>query len=141
MQLLTKDKIRISSTVFESFFDTSITNILGKASDIREKLPDISSILVVGGFAECRILTERLRERFINHTILVPDNPSVAVLKGAVMFGINPTAIRTRVCRYTYGIANQRKFIHGKDPIENFVLKTTVISVMMLLTSTLSAGQ
>ena len=116
---VTKDKIRLSNTLFKSLFDTSIKNILKKMSEVIKQVPNINSILVVGGFAECKLLTGRIRETFINHRILIPEEPSLAVLKGAVLFGFNPNAIEMRVCRYTYGIANQRKYVKGKDPVKS----------------------
>ena len=115
--VISNDKIRISGDLFKSFFETSIKNILFNVSGILDRLPSISSILVVGGFAECPLLTERLRQRFINHDVIVPENPCLAVLKGAVLFGFSPDTFQTRVCRYTYGIANLRNFIPGIDPI------------------------
>ena len=113
-----KDKIRLSTDLFKSFFDRSIENIHRKVKHVLDKLPDIKSILVVGGFAECKLLTESIRNAFENHIVLLPEDPSLAVLKGAVIFGFSPNTIRSRVCRYTYGIAKQRKFIEGRDPEE-----------------------
>lgn len=41
---------------------------------------------------------------------------SVAVLKGAVQYGFDPTIVRERLAQKTYGIGIITPFVHGKDP-------------------------
>jgi molecular chaperone DnaK (HSP70) len=47
----------------------------------------ISTILLVGGFSECHLAQAAIRDVFSDKTIISPEEPSLVVLKGAVLFG------------------------------------------------------
>ncbi|XP_062620792.1 heat shock 70 kDa protein 12A-like isoform X1 [Saccostrea cucullata] len=113
-----KDKLYIKWKRFKSFFDISFRGIKNCVENIIENGSNTETILFVGGFAESPYLIQMLREHFSKFKVLVPEDPSLVVLRGAVLFGFDPTVIRSRVCRYTYGFANQRPFVDGKDKIE-----------------------
>lgn len=51
---------------------------------------------------------------------------SLAILKGAVLYGINPRAIMIRRSRLTYGVAVLNRFIQGRHPEEKRVVKDGV---------------
>ncbi|CRK56805.1 heat shock 70kD protein 12B [Alloactinosynnema sp. L-07] len=72
-------------------------------------------VLLVGGFAA----SPYLRQRLIDHVggeavVLVPPDPQVAVLAGAVHFACRP-ATRARRSRRTYGISMCMDFEEGVD--------------------------
>ncbi|XP_061189265.1 heat shock 70 kDa protein 12A-like [Saccostrea echinata] len=113
-----KDKLFMKWKLFKSFLEFSLKGIINCIENILKYGGNVDSILFVGGFAESPYLIQMLREHFKNFTILVPEEPSLAVLRGAILFGFDPTIIQSRICRYTYGFANQRPFINGKDKIE-----------------------
>ncbi|XP_061179604.1 heat shock 70 kDa protein 12A-like [Saccostrea echinata] len=113
-----KDKLYMKGKVFKSFFEVSLGKIKKCIETILEHGGSTDTILFVGGFAESPYLIHMLRTHFSKSKILVPEDPSLAVLKGAVWFGFYPTIIRSRICQYTYGFAKQRPFIDGKDNIE-----------------------
>jgi hypothetical protein len=46
----------------------------------------------------------------------MPPRPGVAILKGAASFGVDPTIIRARRSRLTYGVSCTRKFNQFIDP-------------------------
>ncbi len=48
---------------------------------------------------------------------------SLAILKGAVQYGVNPHAITVRRSRLTYGVAVLNRFIQGRHPIDKRVIK------------------
>lgn len=71
---------------------------------------------MVGGFAESDFVQNSLTSQFKNLRIIIPQGPSVSVMKGAVIYGFKPTEISARVCRYTYGIRVNRPFVEGFHP-------------------------
>lgn len=71
---------------------------------------NISIIILVGGFAESELLQAAVRETFKNMSVIVPEDASLAVLNGAVLFGHNPAFINPRKTRYTYGVNNCTSF-------------------------------
>ncbi|XP_062620798.1 heat shock 70 kDa protein 12A-like isoform X2 [Saccostrea cucullata] len=113
-----KDKLCMKWKLFKSFFEFSLQGIKTCIENILKYGGNIDSILFVGGFAESPYIIRMLREHFKNFKVLVPEEPSLVVLRGALLFGFDPTIIKTRICRYTYGFANQRPFIEGKDKME-----------------------
>jgi hypothetical protein len=74
------------------------------------------TIVLVGGLAMSTYLRQVLRQRFGDeHRILVPPNPALAVLEGAVHYAYNPEAFASRRSKYTYGFAMARPWESGVD--------------------------
>ena len=44
----------------------------------------------------------------------VPEEASLSVVKGAVAFGHDPSAICQRICRFTYGVGSYLPFVEGE---------------------------
>ncbi|CAG8643167.1 11249_t:CDS:2, partial [Racocetra fulgida] len=65
---------------------------------------ECSVMFLVGGFSESRYLQSRIRQEFngIVKNIPVPPNPIVAIVKGAVQFGLKQEVIDDRVLKWTY---------------------------------------
>ncbi|GFY69055.1 heat shock 70 kDa protein 12A [Trichonephila inaurata madagascariensis] len=57
---------------------------------------------------------------------IIPQGVSLAILKGAVQFGIDPTVVSSRRSRLTYGVGVLNRFIHGTHPTEKLVVKDGV---------------
>ncbi|XP_071124508.1 heat shock 70 kDa protein 12A-like [Mytilus edulis] len=113
------DKLRIKNSLFRTFFDYSIDNVTEILASVLSKreLKEVETILIVGGHSKSTILTDAIMKKFgSRYGVVIPKNPEIAVLKGAVLFGFEPDIITSRVARYTYGIAMQRPFISGVDP-------------------------
>ena len=66
----------------------------------------ISNLFLVGGFAESTMLQQAIKNatsgKGIN--VVIPTDASITIMKGAVLFGLDPTAIRMRTCQMTYGV-------------------------------------
>lgn len=74
------------------------------------------TIVLVGGLAMSTYLREVMRRNFGDeHRILVPPNPSLAVLEGAVHYAYNPEAFASRRSKYTYGFAVVKPWEAGVD--------------------------
>ncbi|KAI9220681.1 hypothetical protein BC828DRAFT_109799 [Blastocladiella britannica] len=67
----------------------------------------VAKVFVVGGFASSRYLLKQLRAalQLVNPAIsvAVPSIPGSAVLTGAVLYGMAPKIVATRVLQRTYG--------------------------------------
>ena len=114
----TGDKMRIEASVVQAFFAEAVESILDHVERLLtdSKLKGCSAILMVGGFSDSPMLQEQLRQEHKKFRIIVPEEAGLAVLKGAVIFGHNPTTIASRVCKFTYGIKTTQKFEEGKHP-------------------------
>ncbi|CAC5426221.1 unnamed protein product [Mytilus coruscus] len=106
------DKLRINTKLFRTFFDFSINNVLRIFEDLFQKpeIANIKTVLAVGGYSESPVLIGSIKEKFPNLTVIVPKDPGLAVLKGAVLYGFEPHAITERVSQYTYGVAMQKPY-------------------------------
>lgn len=114
---------------------------------VHPDLVGIDYLFLVGGFAESPLLQQAVRSHFGEHvTVIIPQvsfnfesksfvhnvhssniligkDVSLAILKGAVLYGVNPNAITVRRSRLTYGVAVLNRFIQGRHPIEKRVVK------------------
>ncbi|CAG2221303.1 unnamed protein product [Mytilus edulis] len=102
---LKNDKLIIDLEFMKSLFrkviDRTIKLIRNTFSN--GKARDITTLLLVGGFSECHLVQEEIRKAFSDKTVISPDDPGLAVLKGAVLFGHMPNLIQSRFTRRTYG--------------------------------------
>ncbi|XP_061167539.1 heat shock 70 kDa protein 12A-like [Saccostrea echinata] len=112
------DKIKINSEIFQTFFRKSIDGITDYMNEIIKEIPNISMILLVGGFAESSILQTSIKNRFMEQNLIIPEQPGLSVVKGAVMYGYNPTKIFSRILRYTYGTSHNLAFDPNKHPTD-----------------------
>ncbi|XP_045181401.2 heat shock 70 kDa protein 12A-like [Mercenaria mercenaria] len=102
---LTGDKLKLHPDVLAEFFKHSLQNITDHLETLFEKpeVEDCEALLMVGGYSESHVLQHSIKNKFPTKKIVVPADAGLAVLKGAVIFGHNPTLIAQRVCKYTYG--------------------------------------
>ena len=116
---LVKHSLIIKQKTMHGFFSTAINELTGLIDTLRKKkeLKTISSILLVGGFSESQIVSSSIREFFNPLRVVAPGNASVAILKGAVMFGNNPRIISSRISPYTYGVHTRTKFNPSVHPL------------------------
>ncbi|VDI31058.1 Hypothetical predicted protein [Mytilus galloprovincialis] len=112
-----KDKFRIKNDLFRTFYDYSLENVIRELEKLlaKKELKDVQTLLVVGGHSASTVLTEALKTKFPKIGMVIPKDPGLAVLKGAVLFGFDPGTITSRVARFTYGIGTTRAFEKG-DP-------------------------
>ena len=61
-------------------------------------------LILVGGFGEYRFLQEAIQDRFgSGYIIMVPTEAETTVIRGAVLFGHNPSIVRSRIALMTFG--------------------------------------
>ena len=108
-----KNKKRwILSLPYKIFFDLiedHAKKIIEQLNKVYQKVDNIESIVYVGGYCSNEILFQRIKNEFkelINN--LKPTRPEIAVIKGAVLFGLNSDIISVRKAPYTIGFKTTR---------------------------------
>ncbi|KAK3578319.1 hypothetical protein CHS0354_004229 [Potamilus streckersoni] len=116
---LTGDKLRINASTMKSLFSNVVQSTVSHVKELMKEraVSSVSSILMVGGFSESKMLQHAVRSNFPNVKVIIPQEAGLVVLKGAVVFGHSPSSIAQRVCKYTYGIAKCIPFENGKHDI------------------------
>ena len=78
----------------------SITEIINNINSKEE----IKTIIFVGGYCSNEILVNLIKNNLKKITAyLQPSNPSLSIMEGAVLFGIEPSTINIRKAKYTIG--------------------------------------
>lgn len=98
-----KFKLSLSLKEFDQFFQKAIQNVLDIIEHTLQET-GVNAIVMVGGYADCRIIKDSFRKRFEigNYSIVKPFRAGLAVLKGAVYLGHVPNTKQSRVECYIY---------------------------------------
>ena len=99
------------------------SNISQQISEILKKENNVESILYVGGYCSNEILLEFLKNKFPKLIHMKPSCPERAVVKGAVLFGIDPSIINIRKAMFTIGFNcddNWDDKIHGEKGVKYY---------------------
>ncbi|XP_062593076.1 heat shock 70 kDa protein 12A-like [Saccostrea cucullata] len=110
---LESDKLRISRSTFDGFFKPTCDKVVDHVRELlgSQRARGVDFILMVGGFSESQVLQDAIKGAFCsNYRVIIPQEAGLAVLKGAVLFGKNPTIIDCRIAQRTYGIASSTTF-------------------------------
>ncbi|WAQ98267.1 HS12B-like protein, partial [Mya arenaria] len=118
-------KLRIASEIMKGWFKESCLKTTQHLKRILQQnaCDGTNTILLVGGYAESPMLQSEIKDAFRDKTVIIPDEPGLAVLKGAVLFGNDPLVVVSRIARCSYGIRVYQDYdpkIHPKKK------KTTV---------------
>ncbi|CAC5360453.1 unnamed protein product [Mytilus coruscus] len=111
-----KHKLRIPEDLAEKFTLLVISDIISHVRETLENVKGISYMVIVGGFADNSLLKEEFHSAFPKNNIIIPDEAGLAVLKGAVLFGHDPSCVITRKCDRTYGTLVYRAFLKDDLP-------------------------
>lgn len=118
--------LRLQAPAMMRLFEPVVNSVVQQIKMILCQ-PEVSSIeylFLVGGFAESPVLQLAIRESFEGQlTIIIPQDVSLTILKGAVMFGMNPSAIHIRRSGHTFGVACLNKFDPEVHPPNKKVIK------------------
>ncbi|OAD73786.1 hypothetical protein PHYBLDRAFT_145256 [Phycomyces blakesleeanus NRRL 1555(-)] len=105
----------------EDVFEPIAKQVLNLISDqINQSQKQIDAIFMVGGFGQSRYLGKRVQDTFKDKVgnICVPSRGEISVMRGAVMFGVNPGKVSHRILRRTYGLMVSLPFDPLLDPPE-----------------------
>lgn len=95
--------LNIPNKIFFDLINNHASKISEEISQIHQSVKNVECILYVGGYCANKILINSIKEKFKNIAHLTPHEPDFAVVKGAVLFGINPNIIKERKAKYTLG--------------------------------------
>ncbi|XP_052793875.1 heat shock 70 kDa protein 12A-like [Mya arenaria] len=112
------DKLRLASETAKGLFHDACYSAAKHLKSLFDEgqVKDVPMILMVGGFSESAMLQDIIKEFLPNKKIIIPADAGLAVLKGAVIFGHDPSVIQVRRCRYTYGVRSSKPFKEGVHP-------------------------
>jgi len=82
----------------------------------KQSLQDVKTIFLVGGFSEAQFLRKEFSCSFSDKRILIPKDPQLAIIRGALEFAQDPTLLRARVMGKTYAVRTCRTFHPEKHP-------------------------
>ncbi|XP_035994601.1 heat shock 70 kDa protein 12A [Fundulus heteroclitus] len=115
--------IVISKQKLRDFFAESLQGITQSLQEIFTKGLNIKYILLVGGYANSKILQKHFTDKFEDKCkILCPVRPQEAILRGAVEFGRNPHLVASRKSAFTYGVRVSRRFERFKHKPEKKII-------------------
>ena len=115
------DKVRFKNDLIKECFTKSVEEIINhlkmlfSSKKLRGKR--IGTILMVGGFSQSPVLYDRIKSAFPNMEVICPQDAVLAIVKGAVMFGNNPSLIQERISPRTYGICVNEPFDSTQHPL------------------------
>ena len=103
--------LRIEYSKMAEFFEPVVKGIIECMSqtltevEAREVEAKVDTIYLVGGFGGSQYIYKRITERFGDcYKYITPLQPDFAVIRGAVLFRLNPDIVHARKADATYGI-------------------------------------
>lgn len=117
-----RNKLCIPLSVFKTFFQKTIDNVSMLIEEILAKT-DAKDVIIIGKFAECKLIQDSLREKLKMYRIVIPPEAGLAVLKGAVYFGHIPNTKSIRFARFTYGVGINGQYGSQEDDLEKLIDK------------------
>jgi hypothetical protein len=90
---------------------------------------DVESVDIIGGFSASPMVRHRLTAFLAtcNRVPTIPPHPEIAVLTGAVMFGLKPQSLRTRVMQRTYGMRVSDDYNPNKHSARRNAAELTIV--------------
>ena len=91
--------------IIYNYIERQASSICKIINDINSN-EEIKTLIFVGGYCSNEILTKLIKNGLNKiTTYLQPSNPSLSIMEGAVLFGIEPSTINERKAKYTLGLA------------------------------------
>lgn len=114
------EAIHLDLNTMKAIFTPTLDGLIKKVEEQLKKLGNrgCDIIYLVGGFSTSPLLRQRIEARFGTQVqkIVMPTYPGAAIVEGAVSFGLNPSVIRSRRSRLTYGCDVSAPFNSELDP-------------------------
>ncbi|KAL1924594.1 uncharacterized protein VTP21DRAFT_4248 [Calcarisporiella thermophila] len=101
-------------------YEPVVQQVLGLIEQQLQAAGKLEAIFLVGGFGQSNYLYNRVHQIFATRVSLigVPPRGALAVVRGAVYFGLNPRMVTQRISRRSYGVETRMLFEPGLDPPE-----------------------
>ncbi|NWW37114.1 HS12A protein, partial [Panurus biarmicus] len=118
--------LRMSPDAMNALFKPTIDQIIQHLGEVFDK-PEVTNVkflFLVGGFAESPLLQQAVQSAFGSRCrVIIPQDVGLTILKGAVLFGLDPAVIKVRRSPLTYGVGVLNRFVEGKHPPEKLLVK------------------
>ncbi|XP_062849355.1 heat shock 70 kDa protein 12B [Trichomycterus rosablanca] len=118
--------LRLTAEATLDLFQPTIRNIIKHIEDLmdKEEIKNVRFLFLVGGFAESPMLQCAVQNTLGHRCrIIIPQDVGLTILKGAVLFGLDPTVVRVRRCPLIYGVGVLNRFIEGRHPRDKLLIK------------------
>ncbi|XP_013858266.1 heat shock 70 kDa protein 12A isoform X4 [Austrofundulus limnaeus] len=118
--------LRMSPDAMNTLFKPTVDHIIQHLTELFDKpeVSDIKFLFLVGGFAESALLQQAVQNMLQGRSrIIIPHDVGLTILKGAVLFGLDPSVIKVRRSPLTYGVGVLNRFVEGKHPPEKLLVK------------------
>uniref|UniRef100_A0A671KR85 Heat shock 70 kDa protein 12A n=1 Tax=Sinocyclocheilus anshuiensis TaxID=1608454 RepID=A0A671KR85_9TELE len=118
--------LRMNPDAMNALFKPTIDHIIQHLTELfdRPEVTDIKFLFLVGGFAESALLQQAVHKMLQGRSrIIIPHDVGLTILKGAVLFGLDPSIIKVRRSPLTYGVGVLNRFVEGKHPPEKMLVK------------------
>ena len=103
--------LRVEHQTAYHLFADAVRRTVEHVKAILNRVTGVKYVLLVGGFGESDVLKKECEKGIgANVHLLTPIEAQTAVVKGAVLFGLNPRQISSRIARYTYGTGSLNLF-------------------------------
>ncbi|XP_022788648.1 heat shock 70 kDa protein 12A-like isoform X2 [Stylophora pistillata] len=117
---VSSDYLNITMNTLGDLHRPIVTKIADRIQSLlsEDSLQDVKTMFFVGGFSEAQFLRREISRRFPDKRILIPHDPQLAIIHGAVEFAREPSLLRARVMGKTYGVGTCCTFdprIHPKE--------------------------
>ncbi|XP_059803910.1 heat shock 70 kDa protein 12A isoform X2 [Hypanus sabinus] len=118
--------LRMNSDAMNALFKPTVDHIVQHLLNLFQK-PEVAGLkflFLVGGFAESPLLQQAIQSNLASKCrVIIPHDVGLTILKGAVLFGLDPTIIKVRRSPLTYGVGVLNRFVDGKHPMEKLLVK------------------
>ena len=118
--------LRIKAAIMYDLFHPVTEKITGHIRTLLDhpRLTNISHLFLVGGFAESPVLQHEIKKHFETRLrVVIPQDVSLTILKGAVFFGMDPTVVKIRRSALTYGVGVLNAYNPAKHPPNKCIVK------------------
>ena len=119
-----KSYINIPSSIMKKIIYKRVTPIIEHIKLLFHKFKkiNINQLVLTGGFSYCEILRNEITKNFNqNCEVNILSSPETSVMKGAVMYGISPNKIASRISPFSIGLkvySLQKKKTECRNHIE-----------------------
>ena len=122
---VSSDYLNITMEILGDLHRPIVTKVADHIEDLlsNDSLRDVKTMFLVGGFSEAQFLRKEISARFADKRILIPQDPELAIISGAVEFAQDPGLLRGRVMGKTYGVDTWGVFDSDKHPPEKKVVR------------------
>jgi len=111
-------KLKLESKNLETIFRSTLQAIVELINiQIEGSTQSIKYIVLVGGFSQSKILFNSIFDAYNTKVTKIIQSPfaAEAILCGGALLGIDPSLIKARKTKFSYGVEVVKDFEHGDD--------------------------